>query len=143
MHYDDAPIGNNCTWGVGTLAHYGPCTAEELRRPVAASQVDAFLTERVQDAERAVRRIVRDHQLTQAQFDAAVSFAYNSTSFNTRQTLAPANQGDMTRVAANMARNVMVHPRDRDGRPTGPARLSSGLVARRQRESRPFLQRTP
>lgn len=32
---------NNCTYGVGTLAHTGPCTPEELRRPVTPSQVNA------------------------------------------------------------------------------------------------------
>ncbi|MGF6855362.1 hypothetical protein OKW29_004249 [Paraburkholderia sp. CI3] len=27
MHYyNDAPVNGNCTWGVGTLAHLGPCT---------------------------------------------------------------------------------------------------------------------
>lgn len=61
MHYYNDPIGNNCTWGIGTLAHYGPCTAEELRRTVTPAQVNAVLAERVHEAEREVRNIVRDH----------------------------------------------------------------------------------
>ncbi|ATF90537.1 lysozyme [Burkholderia gladioli] len=137
-YYNDAPQNGNCTWGVGTLAHLGPCTAEELQRTVTPDQVDAVLRARVQDAERKVRATVNAHALTQAQFDAAVSFAYNSATANTRTTLAPANRGDMAAVAAHMARNVMVTPRDSNGRPSGPARLSRGLVARRRRESAPF-----
>jgi lysozyme len=96
MHYyDDAPVNGNCTWGVGTLAHLGPCTPEELRRPVTPAQVDAALHLRVQDAERLVRAIVTQTQLTQAQFDVAVSFAYNTTRRTTRWALSPANTGNM------------------------------------------------
>ncbi|WP_238541299.1 glycoside hydrolase family protein [Burkholderia gladioli] len=137
-YYNDAPRNGNCTWGVGTLAHLGPCTADELQRTVTPEQVNAELRTRVQDAERKVRAAVNAHPLTQAQFDAAVSFAYNSATANTRTTLAPANQGNMAAVADHMSRNVMVTPRDANGRPTGPARLSRGLVTRRQRESAPF-----
>lgn len=31
-YYND--VANNCTYGVGTLAHTAPCTPEELARPV-------------------------------------------------------------------------------------------------------------
>lgn len=137
-YYNDAPVNGNCTWGIGTLAHLGPCTAEELRRTVTADEVNVALRTRVQDAERTVRATVTDHRLTQAQFDAAVSFAYNSTVQNTRQALGPANQGDMAAVAQHMRRNVMVTPRGANGRPVGPPRLNQGLVNRRQRESAPF-----
>nr|WP_244119188.1 glycoside hydrolase family protein [Burkholderia gladioli] len=137
-YYNDAPQNGNCTWGVGTLAHRGPCTPEELHRVVTPAQVNAILRTRVQDAERKVRAVVTAHPLTQAQFDAAVSFAYNSTTVNTRTTLAPANRGDMQAVASEMARNVMITPRDNNGRANGPARLSPGLVNRRRRESAPF-----
>lgn len=47
-----------CTYGIGTLAHLGPCTPEELRRPVTLVQVDAALADRVADAENAVRQNV-------------------------------------------------------------------------------------
>jgi GH24 family phage-related lysozyme (muramidase) len=29
----------NCTYGIGTLAHLGPCTPVELQRPVTLAQV--------------------------------------------------------------------------------------------------------
>jgi len=77
-YYNDAPVNGNCTWGVGTLEHFGPCTPEELRRTVLPAQVNAALEQRVREAERIVRSTVNQHDLTQAQFDAAVSFAYNS-----------------------------------------------------------------
>ena len=140
MHYyNDLPVNGNCTWGIGTLAHYGPCTPEEMRRAVLPEQVNAFLAQRVLAAERIVRAVVRRHPLTQAQFDAAVSFAYNSRTANIRRALDPANRGDMKAVARNLMRNVYVTPRDPKGHPIGPPRISRGLTNRRRREAAPFL----
>ena len=45
MHYYNDQA-NNCTFGVGTLAHTGLCPSEELRRPVTPGQVNAQLAER-------------------------------------------------------------------------------------------------
>ncbi|MGH8777747.1 lysozyme [Paraburkholderia sp.] len=139
MHYyNDAPVNGNCTWGIGTLAHLGPCTPEEMRLAVAPEQANGVLEARVHDAEVVVRSIVTGQQLTQAQFDAAVSFAYNSTRRNTALTLRPANQGDMAGVAHHMMQNIIIIPRDRSGRQIGPQRMSRGLMNRRLRESAPF-----
>jgi len=141
MHYyNDAPVHGNCTWGIGTLAHLGPCTPEELRRTVLPEQVNAILHSRVHDAECQVRAIVTERQLTQAQFDAAVSFAYNSSSINTRQAFSPANSGNMAAVVSQMMSNVMITPRRPNGSAAGPARRSRGLEHRRMRESAPFRQ---
>lgn len=141
MHYyNDAPTNGNCTWGIGTLAHFGPCTPDELARTVLPEQANAILERRVREAERVVKSIVTSRQLTQAQFDAAVSFAYNSSRDNTRDTLTPANSGNMSAVAQQMMRNVMITPRDRNGRRMGAPQLSRGLVNRRMRESAPFRQ---
>lgn len=139
-YYNDAPVNGNCTWGIGTLAHLGPCTPEELARTVLPEQANAILQSRVREAELSVKTLITQHELTQAQFDAAVSFAYNSSRQNTRDTLAPANSGNMTAVAQKMMLNVMITPCDSNGRKIGPARLSRGLVNRRQRESVPFRQ---
>lgn len=141
MHYyDDARHNGNCTWGIDTLAHYGPCTREELNRTVLPQQANAVLQQRVHEAERIVRATVRNTQLTQAQFDAAVSFAYNSTTANTRRALEPANQGNLPEVAQRFMNNVYVHPRDNHGRVSGPAQFSAGLQNRRRREAAPFQQ---
>jgi len=137
-YYDDNPKNGNCTWGIGTLAHLGSCTPEELRRTVLPEQVNAILKARVHEAERIVRATVTDHPLTQDQFDAAVSFAYNSSLKNTRATLAPANHGNMISVARHMKINIMITPRDANGNPTGRAKISRGLIKRRSREAAPF-----
>lgn len=139
-YYNDAPTHGNCTWGIGTLAHFGPCTQAELARAVLPEQANAVLQSRVRDAELAVKAVVTQHELTQAQFDAAVSFAYNSSRQNTVEALTPANTGNMRTVAAKMMLNVIITPRDSSGRRVGPARASGGLRNRRQRESAPFLQ---
>ncbi|HKT27386.1 lysozyme [Dyella sp.] len=144
MHYyNDMPVNGNCTWGVGTLAHYGPCTEEELRRTVLESDVNAVLSARVMEAERIVKHVVTDHALTQEQFDAAVSFAYNSRTHNIRDALSPANTGNMNAVADQMMQNVYITPRDPRGMPSGNPQFSRGLYNWRLGESQPFRSRTP
>jgi lysozyme len=140
MHYyNDAPRNGNCTWGIGTLAHLGPCTQEELNRTVLPQQANSILHQRVRDAERRVRAIVTQRPLTQTQFDSAVSFAYNSTNRDTRRSLSPANTGNMAEVVTRMRRNVMIIPRNSQGHALGGGHVSAGLVNRREREVRPFL----
>lgn len=134
-YYND--IANNCTWGVGTLAHLGPCSVEELNRQVTAAEVNAQLATRVEVAERAVRLQVRNHPLTQEQFDALVSFTFNLGARGARTTLGAANRGALNEVASNMQSNVWIHPRDARGRRL-PAVRSRGLVNRRREETRPF-----
>lgn len=142
-YYNDAPRNGNCTWDIGTLAHLGPCTQEELARTVVPQQANAVLHQRVRDAERTVRATVTQHQLTQAQFDAAVSFAYNSRAVSIRRALDPANHGDMNAVAHQFMSNIYIVPRDVHGNSTGPRHLSHGLVNRRRREAAPFLLGNP
>lgn len=139
-YYNDA--ANNCSYGVGTLAHHGPCTPDELRRPVTAAAVNAQLEARVRSAEATVRQRVRDHQLTQAQFDALVSFTYNTGATGARATLDAANRGSQAEVVRHMNNNVYVHPRDARGRRQPAIRLQ-GLVNRRAEEAAPFQQMQP
>ena len=135
-YYNDA--ANHCTYGVGTLIHQGPCTETELRRPVSIAEVNTQLAISVQHAENIVRQQVRDQQLTQAQFDALVSFTFNTGARGARTTLNFANQGAFHDVAMQMSRNIYIHPRDANGRRLPPIRLQ-GLVNRRQEEMAPFL----
>lgn len=136
-YYND--VANNCTYGVGTLAHLGFCTPDELQRPVSVAQVNAQLATKVRLTEQIVRSNVRDHELTQEQFDALVSFAYNSGESGSRDTFAAANRGNDRLVASNMALCVYVHPRDAQGRRLPPRRVT-GLVNRRREEAAPFAQ---
>lgn len=141
MHYYN-DIANNCTYGVGTLAHSGACSPAELQTAVTATQVDAQLAARVRTAERAVRAGVPNVQLTQAQFDSLVSFVYNVGAGGAATTLAAANANTPAQVASLMQQHVYVHPRDANGRRLAPVRVQ-GLVNRRQREVVPFNQASP
>ncbi|WP_175694021.1 glycoside hydrolase family protein, partial [Burkholderia ambifaria] len=91
-YYNDQ--ANNCTYGVGTLVHAGPCTPQELARPVSAAQVNAQLAARVSTAEAAVRRAVSNRDLTQAQFDELVSYTYNAGNTGAQTALRAANQSN-------------------------------------------------
>jgi lysozyme len=134
-YYNDA--ANHCTYGVGTLAHHGPCTEEELRRPVSMADVNTQLAIKVSTAEAAVRRRVREHPLTQDQFDALVSFTFNTGATGARPTLDAANRGAVAEVSRHINGTVYVHPRDANGRRLPPVRLQ-GLVNRRREEAVPF-----
>jgi lysozyme len=133
--YND-PV-NNCTSGVGILAHLGPCTEAELQRPVTVAEANRQLSLAVADAEFAVRRHVTRTQLTQDQFDALVSFTFNAGASGARPTLDAADRGANDEVARRMSDNVFARPRDVHGRRLAPVRLP-GLVIRRQGEAAPF-----
>ncbi|KVN92589.1 glycoside hydrolase family protein [Burkholderia ubonensis] len=134
-YYND--VANNCTYGVGTLAHTGPCTPEELARPVTTAQVNAQLAARVGRAEAAVRRNVTTRELTQDQFDELVSYTYNAGDTGARAALQAANQNNDAGVVSHMNQRVYAHPRDANGRRLAPVR-SNGLVNRRRLETAPF-----
>lgn len=38
---------NHCTFGVGTLVHHGPCTAEEMQQTVTPEMANTALAQRV------------------------------------------------------------------------------------------------
>lgn len=140
QYYND--LANNCTFGVGALAHLGPCTAEELVRPVTAAQVDAQLAARLHTAEAGVRRHVNRHALTQAQFDALVSYTFNLGVTGARSVLDAENRGSNADVVTNMNRNVFIRPRDARGRRLRAVR-SQGLANRRREETSPFQPARP
>ncbi|MBB5506330.1 hypothetical protein [Paraburkholderia atlantica] len=52
-YYDD--VADNCTFGIGTLAHFGRCTTDELRRPVTLAEVNSQLAEGIRTAQGAVK----------------------------------------------------------------------------------------
>jgi GH24 family phage-related lysozyme (muramidase) len=139
FYYNDMG-GNrgNCTWGIGTLEHRGPCTADELKREVSPTQAEAVYSAKIGEAEREVRRRVAAQTLTQAQFDALVSFTYNMGPGGARDTLELANTGDMKAVAAKISSMIRVRVKAKKGMQWVVAR---GLISRRAEESAPF--RTP
>lgn len=136
-YYND--IAGNCTYGIGTLAHHGLCTDEELRRPVSQELVGVELRARVRVAEAAVRAGVNRTVLTQAQFDGLVSYVYNMGARGARRVLEAANRGAHQEVSRQIRDAVYFHPRDAQGRRLQP-QLSRGLVNRREEEARPFQE---
>ncbi len=141
-YYNDAV--HNCTYGVGTLAHLGPCTSQELLTPVSDDQLATGLQHGIGIAERAVRRNVRGHILTQQQFDALVSFTYNVGAGGARHVLRQVNTGHLSNAAGTMTRYSHATVYGPNGQPERDAnghiitRVLPGLVSRRVEESAPF-----
>ncbi|HJV02608.1 MAG TPA: lysozyme [Burkholderiaceae bacterium] len=131
-YYNDGG-GNrgNCTYGIGILLHRGPCTSEELARPLTAAQIESSFRAAVREAERAVRRNVNRRQLTQEQFDALVSFTFNTGAGRAHRVLQRVNQGDLAGAAAAIRGYTFS---SRNGRMIP----MPGLVSRRLEESAPF-----
>ena len=134
-YYND--IANNCTFGVGSFIHSGPCTTEELNRPVSDSQIDSQLLAGITRAEQAVKSRITDRRLTQEQFDAAVSYAFNMGANGAAAAFGALNAGNNDQARREMESSVYIHPRDRNGR-RGPPRRSLGLINRRRDEMVPF-----
>lgn len=126
----------NCTWGPGFLAHRGVCSEEELSRKVEATSIDVEYEKRIREAERRVRLKVRV-PLNQAQFDALVSFTYNTSNRTNQLIYDAANTGDFLTVASAISAAVMVSVG------TGKHKkwvLAPGLIQRRADESAPFRE---
>lgn len=131
-YYDDGGPGRgHCTWGAGILAHRGPCSNEELARPVSQAEVDAEFSRRVAKAEREVRRNVQKQTLTQEQFDALVSLTYNAGARGSRGTYKLIEQGEFNLAASNISQMTLTTI-------NGKKTLARGLISRRAEESAPF-----
>jgi GH24 family phage-related lysozyme (muramidase) len=141
--YQDA-LGH-CTVGVGHLLHLGRCTEAELQRVYSDAEVDAFLRDDIRIYVAAVNDLVHV-PLSQRQFDALVSFAFNwgigeVGGFPATSVLAFVNQGRFTEAAADLVTGR--GPRTRDwpqGRP-----YDKGLegVRRRREEEAAWLRGEP
>lgn len=131
-YYDDGGPGRgHCTWGAGILAHRGPCTKEELGRVVSEAEVNAEFARRVAKAEREVRKNVRNHALTQEQFDALVSLTFNAGARGSRGTYKLIDQGDLIGAASNIRKMTLTTI-------NGKHVVARGLISRRAEESAPF-----
>lgn len=94
-------------------------------------QVEASFDLAVRGAERAVQRQVSHQPLTQAQFDALVSYTYNLGAGGAMLVLRRIDAGDLEGAADAMLRNI-------DAPVGGRLQPQAGLVARRKEESAPF-----
>lgn len=134
-YYDDGGHGRgNCTWGIGTLAHKGPCTANELARTVTEVDIESEFLSRLRIAERGVERNVKV-ELTPAQFDALVSLAYNAGVPGSYRVYKRLNAGDFEGAATEIASMTYGHERRKGKRiPV----YYPGLAVRRAQEAAPF-----
>lgn len=131
-YYDDGGPGKgHCTWGAGILAHRGPCTKEELAKPVSEAEVNAEFSRRVAKAEREVRSNVKKQSLTQDQFDALVSLTYNAGARGSRGTYQMIERGDFKGAADNISQMTKTTI-------NGKKVVARGLISRRAEESAPF-----
>lgn len=94
-------------------------------------QVEAAFDLSVRSAERAVQHQVSHQRLTQAQFDALVSYTFNLGAGGAMMVLRRIDCGDFYGAADVMLRNI-------DARVAGRMMPQAGLVARRKEESAPF-----
>jgi lysozyme len=125
---DDA---GHCTIGFGHLIHLGPSDGNEsaeFKRGITRERGLELLAQETTDAAEVVSHLVAI-PLTQAQFDALVSFTFNvgQTHFATSTLLKLLNQGDYVSVPTQLSRFVFA----------GGRRLP-GLVVRRAAEGRLF-----
>ena len=136
--YDD--VARNCSFGVGTLVHMGPCSFAEVGRPVPNATIQASLTAATNRYAAMVRNGVPDRALSQNQFDALTSFVYNVPAL-APQLLRHVNAGEDTQALDVIRSAVNIHDHDAHGHVRGPARYSPGLAARRRHEVDQFNRR--
>ncbi len=132
--YSDA--AGHCTIGYGHLVHRGRCDGSEpaeLRAGLSEEAARQLLAEDAQIAVAAVRDAVMV-PLTQPQFDALVSFAFNvgAGAFRRSTLLDKLNSGDYAAVPTELLRWVYA----------GGQKLQ-GLVNRRIDEGRLFARPAP
>ena len=138
--YDDGSPGcgrgrGNCTIGYGHLVHLGPCDGRAAQQPfltgISRQQGSQLLAGDLGRSENRVRTMVTA-ALTQQQFDALVSFDFNT---GRRDALAPSvNSGQLVNVPAHMNQFVHAHM-------GGQVVVLPALVKRRAAESMLFTRR--
>ena len=132
--YND-PVGH-CTIGIGHLVHHGRCDGRaseaEFRNGITSERAFQLLQQDAATFARAIRANIRA-RLTQTQFDALCSWAFNCGEGVLRtSTLArKLNGGDYASVPAELARW------DKAGSPPRPL---AGLTRRRRAEGRLFAE---
>jgi GH24 family phage-related lysozyme (muramidase) len=133
-HLYNDPVGH-CTIGFGHLVHKGNCNAgdretwgERITRDDALKLLRRDVQRRVADVNRLVRV-----QITQSQFDALVSFHFNTGALSGSSALRELNQCNHEKVPEKLAQFNKARNQ------AGELVELTGLTARRAREGRLFL----
>jgi GH24 family phage-related lysozyme (muramidase) len=143
--YDDST--NNCTIGIGHKLHYGPCSLEEKATKYSPEQIQEWFKQDLADAERSVRAMFqtldneyRPNQpegnpfpITQAQFDALVSFTFNAGPGNLTKLVRDTIQPDSATFNYEEFSHLMLEWYSQGG---------PGLLPRRQAEVDLFINGT-
>jgi len=138
-YYDDmGPGKGNCTVGYGSLVRRSPCTPEELKTLVTEEQVQQLFLVDLTNAERAVRNNIKT-TISQAQYDALVSYTFNRGPTGARPVFKLVNSGNFRAAGKEMRKSTMVRIKKNGKLVLVRAR---GLVDRRNEESAPFLHTT-
>ncbi len=133
--YDDLEFSRgDSSAGTGSRVHRGP-TDKDLQTAVSDQMVTTELRKRLAHTEASVRSHVRV-PLTQAQFDALVSFTYNTGPTTAGPVFRLVNENHLAEAASLMKTHYIYATRMRQGRPTR-VRLPD-LVRRRKEEAAPF-----
>lgn len=125
----------NCTWGIGFFVHKGVCSPEELAKKVTASSVEIEYGRRVAEAERRVKVKVKV-ALNQDQFDALVSFTYNTSNIANDRVYQALNDDGFAAAAKKISEANKV-------KVDGAWKVAPGLIRRREEESAPFRVSQP
>ena len=134
-YYDDmGPGKGNCTVGYGHLVHRNPCTDEEAARKVTEKDVMDGFNSDVVTAENFVNRNIRI-SLTQAQFDALVSYTFNRGPGGAHKAFKLLNEGEFNKAAIEISSHVTASVKKNGKR---VATVARGLFDRRAEESAPF-----
>lgn len=134
--YNDPSPARNATIGYGHLVHPGPIDGsepEEFKQGLTEEQGEALLREDIARFEGAVRELVAV-PLTQEQFDALVSFAFNIgvPRFTQSTLLERLNQGNYEAVPQQLKLWVKAK-----------GKVLRGLIARREREIELWQRQSP
>lgn len=109
QYYDDGGPGKgNCTFGVGTFVHRGPCAPAKRARKVTDAEAEFAFVSSVKDAERTIERNIKV-ELTQAQFDALVSFTYNRGTKGSLPVYNLVNGGNFSGAAHRISSEIYGH----------------------------------
>jgi lysozyme len=131
--YNDAANPPNATIGFGHVVHPGAIKGNEPLKAVSRAQALKLLEQDCAKAAAAVKKHVKK-PLTQAQFDALVSFTYNCGEGNLAEStlLKKLNAGEYEAVPAELEK--WTH--------AGPGTVLPGLVRRRKAEAALFTRGT-
>lgn len=137
--YDDQ--AKHCTVGTGILIHKGPCTPTEMKKTYDPNVLSKTFHSRLSEAEGYVAHYVPDQNLSQAEFDALISFVFNVGIGHAKRTLSLINAAEKSEAAIEMDKFVNVKTKDKKGKLL--VVKSNGLIHRRIRESAPFQPAKP